>query len=156
MRRVSDGTVLMGGLSDGAECFGGETESDEGADAHGSGIEAELLGPLAPAGDGTLAHTRRRDLSDPPPQHGATRQRKKPPRRTGHCGDSDHREKWCAADDEDETENTGKRAVGEKQDETADGKKPGADRETHEPALTGQRPLVGHDAAGDSALAPTR
>ena len=146
----------MRAFSDRAECLGGEAESDESADAHGSGVETELLGPLTPTGDGALAHTGCRDLPDPPPQHGASGQREEPSRRTGDSGYSHHRQKRRAADDEDEAENTGERSVGEKQDETTDGEKSGADGKAHEPALTGKSPLVGNDAAGHGALAATR
>ena len=156
MSTISDGAVLIGTISDGAENLGGEAEGGEGADPDGTGVHTELLGPFAPPRDGTFAHTCRRDLSDPPPQRGTSRQSKEPPHRTGHSRDSDDREQGCAADNEDEAEDPRERAVGEDQDESAEGKKPGTDRKTHEPTLTGKSPLVGNDATGHGALATTR
>lgn len=146
----------MGALSDGAEYSCGEANGGECADPDGSCVEAELPGPLTPSGNGACAHACRRNLADPPPQCGASGQGEEPTRRTGDCGNADHRKKRCTAEDEDEAEDSGKGTVGEKQNETARGEKPGTDRETHEPTLTGKGPFVRNDATGHGALATTR
>ena len=137
--------------SDCAKRARGKNEAEYDSDPYAAGVERKLGRPFPPAGDDPLAHARRGQLADGPPQRCRSDDCKTPPRGTGNRGQSEDGQQRDTERDDDVAESAEGRAVGCEQDQRADYGEARSDSDSGKTTLSAEAALQVDDAAGYDA-----
>ena len=132
--------------SDCAKRARGKNEAEYDPDPYAAGVDRKLGRPFPPAGDDPLAHARRGQLADGPPQCCRADDCKAPPGCSGNRGQSDEGQQRDTERHDDVAERTEGRAVGYEQDQRAECGEARADSDSGKTTLPTEAPLQVDDA----------